>query len=46
MIEIRFLENFRKKFKKLHKKNRKLLDDIKELEQELKTDPQIGISLG
>jgi len=46
MIEIRFLENFRKKFKKLHKKNRKLLDDIKELEQELKTDPKTGISLG
>ena len=46
MIEIRFLENFHKKFKKLHKKNRKLLDDIKKLEKELKANPTTGISLG
>ena len=46
IIEVRFLENFRKKFKKLHKKNRKLLDDIKGLEKELKENPTTGISLG
>ncbi len=46
MIEIRFLENFRKRFKKLHKKNKKLIYDIKKLEKELKENPTAGTSLG
>jgi len=46
MTKIEFFPSFHKKFKKLNKKNRNLLEDIKELVKVLEDDPTNGVSLG
>ena len=46
MIKIEFFPSFYKKFKKLNKKNKNLINDIKELVKVLESEPTAGISLG
>lgn len=46
MVKIELFANFRKKFKILAKKNKSIINDLKELEKTLKQNPKSGISLG
>lgn len=46
MIKVEFFEHFHKRFKKLNKKNKKLIYDVKDLVEILKKDPKTGKSLG
>jgi len=46
MIKIKLFLNFEKKFKKLKKKNKNILKDIRELSEELQENPKLGIFLG
>ncbi len=46
MIKIKFSQNFIKSFKKIQKKNKNLINDLKDLEEELKENPKKGTSLG
>lgn len=46
MIKIELFENFRKKFKTLARKNKNIINNLKELEQTLKQNPKSGVSLG
>ncbi|MGB6329568.1 MAG: type II toxin-antitoxin system RelE/ParE family toxin [Halarcobacter sp.] len=44
-LKIISLESFKKDVKKLYKKNKKLPEDLKKLNQELLNNPKIGIEL-
>ncbi|CAA6813468.1 MAG: Unknown protein [uncultured Campylobacterales bacterium] len=46
MAKIEYIPNFAKKIKKLNKKNKNLLNDIKELVKVLEKEPTTGIFLG
>ncbi len=45
MIKIELFQNFRKEFKKLHKKNRNIVDYLQNLEKELLKNPTTGTFL-
>jgi len=46
MTKVDFSKHFVKKFKRLNKKNKKLVNDIAELVKVLEEDPTIGVFLG
>ncbi len=46
MTKVELSKNFEKKFKKLRKKNKNLLNDIKSLIETLQKEPTTGIFLG
>lgn len=46
MVKIELFENFCKKFKSLFKKNKNIINDLKELEKALQQNPKLGTSLG
>ena len=46
MAKVEVFQNFRRKFKKINKKNKKLNDDIAVLIKTLEKDPKTGILLG
>jgi len=46
MAKVEIFKNFRRKFKKIHKKNKKLNTDIEALIETLEKDPTTGTFLG